>query len=130
MSGSETPHRPFFMDQRKLTDDNLENLERSATSPAQQRYVYIPVDGRNRPVGEHHHRARLSDKEVEEIRDMREVEDGPVPTYHQIAEAMKAKGVRISKSTVAMVCRYERRASTPADWSKRPEGWRKKSNHV
>lgn len=61
-----------------------------------------------RRIGQTHHRAKLSDAKVDEIRELHEEQRW---SYSRIA-AM----VQISKSAVAMICQYRRRADTVAVW--------------
>ncbi len=59
-------------------------------------------------IGEEHPNAKLTDAEVEIIRQLHE-EDGL--SYKSLAEKFE-----ISKGAVAKICRYERRAQYPADF--------------
>jgi hypothetical protein len=80
------------------------------------RPILVPVNERGDRIGEHHQRAVLTDEQVELILDLR---DGPpVLTYKEIVVAMKKKGVTVSKSNVAMICRFERRAQYAASWKR------------
>lgn len=58
-------------------------------------------------LGEDHQNARWTDHEVSLVLDLRE-EGG---TYTEISKAME-----MPKSTVADICKYRRRAQTPAKW--------------
>jgi len=59
-------------------------------------------------VGEDHANAKLTDREVELIRTLHEV-DG-------MSYSLLAKKFEISKSTVADICRYQRRAQVASRW--------------
>lgn len=59
-------------------------------------------------IGEEHPNAKLTDAEVEIIRQLHE-EDGL--SYKSLAEKFE-----ISKGAVAKICRYERRAQYPVKW--------------
>lgn len=59
-------------------------------------------------IGEDHQNAKLTDADVERIRDLHE-NDGM--TYRALAEKFE-----VSWHCIGRICRYERRAQTPADW--------------
>ena len=61
-----------------------------------------------RRIGQTHHRAKLSDAQVDEIRELHEDLN---LSYSRIAIMF-----RISKAAVAMICQYKRRADTVAVW--------------
>lgn len=61
-------------------------------------------------IGQCHHRAVLTDAEVELVREMHE-NDGM--SYKTLANKFE-----VSKGTIAKICRYERRGQTPANWKK------------
>lgn len=67
----------------------------------------VALNDQGLPIGETHHNARLTDAEVELIRSLHE--EGM--SY----SALVAK-FDVSKSTVADICKYRRRAQTPAKW--------------
>lgn len=73
------------------------------------------INDQGRLIGEDHQcRPRLTDADVEIIRDLRE--DSNL-SYGAIAKRMTAlKGFTVPKQTIAMICRYERRNSTLADY--------------
>lgn len=64
-----------------------------------------------RRIGQTHHRAKLSDAQVDEARELHEEQHW---SYSRIAVLLK-----ISKSAVAMICQYRRRADTIAAWRAR-----------
>ncbi|KAI3598730.1 Phage protein [Cupriavidus necator H850] len=58
-------------------------------------------------IGQDHQHAILTNAEVERVRSLRD--EGL--SYKVLAEKFE-----VSKSTIAMICRFERRAQTPARW--------------
>lgn len=72
----------------------------------------VAVNDRGRRVGEDHHRAKLTDDEVELIRELAHPSDGAEPMPHRtIAEKFE-----ISRGTVADIVSFRRRASYPVGW--------------
>lgn len=71
---------------------------------------YVAINELGRRIGEGHHNAILTDAEVELLRDLREI-DGM--SYRVLAEKFE-----ISKWAVGRICRYERRAQTPARYER------------
>jgi DNA invertase Pin-like site-specific DNA recombinase len=67
--------------------------------------VTFGVNEKGIPLGEAHPTAKLTDREVEEIRDL--AEHG-IATYARLAEVYG-----VSKHTIGRICRFERRACTP-----------------
>lgn len=67
----------------------------------------VAINERGLRLGEDHQNAKLTDQEVNRIREL--FDEGM--TYRTLAEKFD-----VSKSTIAMICRYERRATTPAAW--------------
>ena len=67
----------------------------------------VAINGRGLRVGEDHQNAKLTNDEVELIRSLH-------------AEGMSykrlAKKFEVSKSLVAAICRFERRAETATNW--------------
>ena len=61
-------------------------------------------------VGQYHWNARLSDAEVDQVRDLREYANW---TYDQIRAAYG-----VSRSSVALICRYERRNQHYENWKR------------
>jgi hypothetical protein len=70
--------------------------------------IDIAVGERGQPIGEHHHGAKLTDAEVEHMRDL--YEEGVVG-YKTLARFFK-----VSWQSVKMICTYRRRATTPVGW--------------
>lgn len=68
----------------------------------------IGVNARGYRVGEDHQRARLTDAEVELIRQLR---DGDGWTYAALAEKFE-----VSKSSIFDICQCRRRADLPTRW--------------
>jgi hypothetical protein len=73
----------------------------------------VGVNANGYRVGESHHRAKLSDKDIETILYLREAG----LSYGQIARKFD-DGVAISKSTVRDVCNGRIRAQAPVAWRK------------
>ena len=71
---------------------------------------YVATNDRGIRIGEFHGNAKLSDAEVEQIRDLHEI---ACWSYREIARAYS-----VHKSCVAQICRYERRNQTPEHWKK------------
>ena len=65
----------------------------------------VAVNENGRRIGEGHYKAKLSDELVDRIRELHEDEG---KSYGYIA--MK---LCVSRSTVSMICQYQRRAQTP-----------------
>jgi hypothetical protein len=82
--------------------------DRDQVVPPTSRKVYVAVDEAGLRVGETHPNAKLTDKEVEQIRDLHEIAGW---NYSELAEAYSAPKVTIQK-----ICTYQRRASTIARW--------------
>jgi len=76
--------------------------------PTTSRKVFIAVDENGLRIGETHPNAKLTDAQVDEMRDLRE-RDGW--TYDQLAERFGVPYITVQK-----ICTYERRASTIARW--------------
>ncbi|MGV8955308.1 MAG: hypothetical protein ACOH2M_29700 [Cypionkella sp.] len=72
----------------------------------------VAVNAHGLRIGEDHPRAKLTDGEVELVRQLNEGGMG----YGTIALKFE-----VSKSAVAWICRYERRGQTVAKWKKVPE---------
>lgn len=70
----------------------------------------IAVNEFGKRIGEDHQHARLTNEQVDRIRDLHEEHN---LTYDQLA-AMYC----VSKSTIAGYCQYRRRAQTPFGWKK------------
>ncbi len=70
----------------------------------------IAVNELGRRIGEDHQHARLSDEQVERIRDLHE--------DHGLKYSQLAEMFQVSKSMIAGVCQYRRRAQTPFGWKR------------
>lgn len=68
----------------------------------------VAVNENGARIGEDHPRAKLTDEQVDRIRDLREDYE---MTYDQLA-AMYS----VPKTTIASICQYARRAQTPFGW--------------
>ena len=67
----------------------------------------VAVNDAGLRIGEDHPNAKLTDAEVERIRSLHE--DGMI--YEVLAEKFE-----VSKWAIGRICRYERRAQTPANF--------------
>ena len=76
--------------------------------PTTSRKVFIAVDENGLRIGETHPNAKLTDAQVDEMRDLRELKGW---TYDQLAEHFSVPYITVQK-----ICTYERRASTIARW--------------
>lgn len=70
----------------------------------------VAVNENGRRIGEDHPRSKLSDEQVDRIRDLHEYHD---MTYEQLAAMYQ-----VPKTTIASICQYMRRAQTPFGWKK------------
>lgn len=70
--------------------------------------ITMALDEFNRPVGEHHHRAKLSNADVELIRD---IYDEGLCSYSTLAHVFG-----VSKSTIKDYITFKKRATTPAGY--------------
>lgn len=70
----------------------------------------IPVDEYGNGIGEHHARARYTDREIELVLEL--WRDGMTKT--EIAKKME-----MPKSTVWAICTYRLRSTTPTTWVRR-----------
>lgn len=68
----------------------------------------VAINEKNRPIGEGHHRATLTDDQVDRIRDLNEDHD---VSYRQLAAMYQ-----VPRSTIASICQYRTRAQTPFGW--------------
>ncbi len=66
--------------------------------------IYV-VNENGRRIGESHQGARLSDEQVDRIRDLHE--------DHGLSYLQLAAMYSVSKQTIASICQYRRRAQTP-----------------
>lgn len=69
---------------------------------------FLGLNEQSYRVGETHHRAKLTDKEVDKIRDLHE-DDG-------LGYRTLARMFSVSKSTIRDICRYDTRAQTAVTW--------------
>lgn len=77
----------------------------------QQKIIkYVATNDRGYRIGQDHHGSKLTDAEVEQIRDLHEFAGWP---YRSIAREYGT-----SKSCIAEICRYEKRCQTVFDWKK------------
>lgn len=67
----------------------------------------IAVNDRGQPVGEDHPGTRLTDHEVELIRELH----AQGMSYNRLAEKFDA-----AKSTIQAICQFKRRAATATRW--------------
>lgn len=65
----------------------------------------VVVNSAGLRIGEDHPNAKLTDVEVEHVRTLHE---------NGMAYALLAEKFEVSKWTIGRICRYERRAQTPA----------------
>lgn len=72
---------------------------------------HVAVNEAGYLVGETHPNAKLSDREVDLVRELHE-EHGHSPSV--IADWFNA-----TKEALVRICRYERRAQTPARWKRK-----------
>lgn len=70
----------------------------------------IAVNELGRRIGEDHQHARLTNEQVERIRDLHE--------DHGLKYSQLAAMFQVSKSAIAGICQYRRRAQTPFGWKK------------
>jgi hypothetical protein len=75
----------------------------------------VALNAQGRPIGETHHRAKLSDDEVDTILYLRE----QGLSYAAIAAKWDEPGRHIAKSTVRKVCLGETRAQMPDRYKSR-----------
>ena len=71
----------------------------------------VPVDANGNAVGQYHHRAKLTDEQVELIRDLHE--EGAMG-YRTLARYFG-----VSRETIKKICRFERRATHAEAWVRR-----------
>ena len=77
--------------------------------------ITVPVNGAGRVIGQHHHRARLGDADVELILELRDTG----LSYSQIAAKFDLE-TPPSRSTIAAICSGRRRVQTIAGHRLRP----------
>lgn len=76
----------------------------------------LTLNDRRYRIGESHHRARLTDEQVDLMRELHEQEIDPWG-YRRLA-----KRFDVSKSTARDICQYKIRAQTPEFWVKAKDG--------
>jgi nucleoside phosphorylase len=76
--------------------------------PTTSRKVFIAVDENGLRIGETHPNAKLTDAQVDQMREKHETEGW---TYDQLAEHFGVPYITVQK-----ICTYARRASTIARW--------------
>lgn len=70
----------------------------------------VAVNENGRRIGEDHPRSKLTDEQVDRIRDLRE--------YHDMSYEQLAAMYQVPKTTIASICQYMRRAQTPFGWKR------------
>jgi antitoxin component HigA of HigAB toxin-antitoxin module len=70
----------------------------------------IAVNEHGKRIGEDHQHAKLTNEQVDRIRDLHE--------DHGLKYSQLAEMYGVSKSMIAGVCQYRRRAQTPFGWKK------------
>lgn len=70
--------------------------------------VSVAINDKGARIGETHQRAKLTDGDVDMIRELRE---GHGLSYREIAEKFE-----VSKSLARQICRYQIRCQTPVRW--------------
>lgn len=70
----------------------------------------VAVNDAGRRIGEDHQNARLTDRDIDLIRQLHE-KDGL--SYRELADKFE-----VSKSTIQMICQYKRRVQYPAKFKK------------
>ena len=68
----------------------------------------VPVNERGIPIGQYHHRSKVSDSVVDEMRDLHEIRK---LSYGQLSLKFKLPYHYVKK-----VCLYQRRVQIPYDW--------------
>ena len=94
-----------------VVDSTAARAIEGKTYPLPARMVnetFIPVNEAGLRIGEDHPNAKLTNADVERIRDLHE-NDGM--TYKALAEKFE-----VSWHCIGRICRYERRAQTLANW--------------
>lgn len=78
--------------------------------PAEKIIRYVATNDRGMRIGQYHPNAKLTDQEVEQIRDLHEFAGWG---YRKIAQAYG-----VEKACVAKICRYEQRVETFNNWKR------------
>jgi DNA invertase Pin-like site-specific DNA recombinase len=74
----------------------------------------LTLNERRYRIGESHHRAKLTDAQVDEMRELHE--------EHSVGYRTLAKRFNVSKRTVRDIVQYKTRAQTPEFWVKAKGG--------
>lgn len=69
---------------------------------------FVAYNESGRRIGQTHHRAKLTDEQVDQIRDLHE--------YEQWSYLRISKKFGVSKGAVAWICQYKKRVDTIAEW--------------
>ena len=72
------------------------------------RKITVAVNERGLRIGQYHQHAKLTDQEVDRVRELHE--------DHGYDYAHIADWFEVSERCIAAICRYERRAQTPYRW--------------
>lgn len=70
--------------------------------------IVVAINEKGRRIGEYHQRAKLSNHEVDLIRELRESHGTP---YKEIAEKFD-----VSETLIKQICNYRIRSQTPVRW--------------
>lgn len=92
----------------QMTGSVLVEEDRDQIVPTTSRKVFVAVDENGQRIGETHHNAKLTDAQVDQIRDLHEHAGWD---YARLASAYQAPYITIQK-----ICTYQRRANTIARW--------------
>lgn len=65
----------------------------------------VALNENGKPIGQGHHKAGLTDEQVDRIRDLRE--------DHELTYDQLAKMFGVHRSSIASICQYRTRAQTP-----------------
>lgn len=70
----------------------------------------IAINEQGKRIGQGHQFAKLTDEQVDRIRDLHE--------EHNLSYSQLAAMYQVGKSVIAGICQYRRRAQTPFGWKK------------
>lgn len=70
----------------------------------------IAINEQGKRIGQGHQFAKLTDEQVDRIRDLHE--------EHNLSYTQLAAMYQVSKSVIAGICQYRRRAQTPFGWKR------------
>lgn len=68
----------------------------------------VAVNERGQRVGEDHQKSRLTNEQVDRVRDLHEL--------HDLSYGQLSKMFGVSKNCIADICKYRRRVATPFGW--------------